>query len=230
MAGQERRGAGVVGARRTLVLSVGGAIAGILAIAAVSVGAVSLTRRAEPTSAAQSPTVRALVGILRVLRRPQTEADRNPDLFNGSSSDGLTPVRSLERLAITTAWGAKVYLVPLVKSSGHGLPLNPARGGLGMSVNGTGGRCCDTAEQVEAGQAYATGIHPRSLIMVVPDGVARVSVALAALGRHATPPVATGRVRSNVVAVRLSYDVEAGRGDLITWYAASGAVIEKIRS
>jgi hypothetical protein len=136
----------------------------------------------------------------------------------------------LQRLAITTAWRAKVYLVPLVKSSGHGLPLNPARGGLGISVNGTGGGCCDTAEQVESGQAYANGSHPRSLIMVVPDGVATVSVALAAVGRHAAPPVATGRVRSNVAAVRLSYGVGAGRGDLVTWYATSGVVIKKIRS
>jgi hypothetical protein len=122
-----------------------------------------------------------------------------------------------------------VYLVPLVKSSAHGLPLNPARGGLGISVNGAGGECCDTAGQVRAGRAYADGVHPSSLIMIVPDGVARVSVTLSALAGHAAPPVVTGRVRSNVMAVRLEYDVEAGRGDLITWYAASGAIVKKIR-
>jgi hypothetical protein len=42
--------------------------------------------------------------------------------------------------------------------------------------------------------------------------------------------VATGRVRSNIAALRLRYNIASGRGDLITWYGASGAVIKKIRS
>jgi len=50
-----------------------------------------------------------------------------------------------------------VYLVPLVKTSARGLPLNPSRGGLGIAVNEPGGGCCETAQQVQAGQAYANG-------------------------------------------------------------------------
>jgi hypothetical protein len=99
-----------------------------------------------------------------------------------------------------------------------------------MSLNGRGGGCCETAQEVEAGKAYANGFHPASLIMVVPDGVARISVGLNAAPGQVPPPVAAARVRSNVAALRLSYDIEAGRGDLITWYAASGAVIKKIGS
>ena len=177
-------------------------------------------------SPAENPKVRALVRILAVFRRPQTATDRRPELFAGSSGAGLTPVRSLQRLAVTTSWGAKVYLVPLVKTSAHGLPLNPARGGLGMSINGRGGGCCDTANQVSAGRSYGNSVHPRGLIMVVPDGVARVSVALAARAGQSAPPVVTGAVRSNVAALWLKYDIMAGAGDLITWYSASGAVIK----
>lgn len=185
---------------------------------------------AKRPSHAQDPKVSALVRILVVLRRPQTRADRQPELFVGSYQAGLTPVRSLQRLATTTSWGTRVYLVPLVKTSAHGLPLNPSRGGLGIAINGPGGGCCDTARQVDAGRAYVNGVHPRSLIMVVPGGVGRISVALSAPYGQRPPAVATVRVRSNIAALRLRYNVEAGRGDLITWYAASGAVIKKIRS
>jgi hypothetical protein len=186
----------------------------------------SAPARVAAPSAVRNPKVRALVRILGVLRRTQTPADRAPDLFADASSDGLTPVRSLQRLATRTSWGARVYLVPLYKTSAHGLPLNPSRGGIGISVNGRGGGCCETAVQVEAGQAYADGIHPWALIMVAPDGVARISVALRGRPGQRPPPIVTGAVHSNVAAVRLRYDAMSGPGDLITWYSASGAVIK----
>jgi hypothetical protein len=203
---------------------------GVVAATFITVsGAMPRPATGAVPSSAQNPNVRALVRILGVLRRRQTRADRAPEVFSGSFSAGLAPVRSLQRLATTTSWGARIYLVPLVKTSPHGLPLNPSRGGIGISVNGRGGGCCETAQHVEHGRAYASGIHPWSLIMVVPDGIAKISVALKAPLDQSPPPVAIGRVRSNVAALRLRYDIRAGSGDLITWYSASGAVIKTIR-
>jgi hypothetical protein len=203
----------------------------IVAAASIALAVTGIAVARTGASAATRPPVqrspvRALVRILGVLRRDQTAVDRDPRLFAGSSSAGMAPVRSLQRLATTTSWGARVYLVPLVKTSAHVLPLNSARGGLGISVNGRGGGCCETASQVEAGHAYANGVHPSALIMVVPDGVARISVALAAAPGARLSAVAVGHVHSNVAAVRLRRDITAGSGDLITWYSTSGAVVK----
>jgi hypothetical protein len=196
---------------------------------AVSAMAAQPTAIAGRAARAQDPKVSALVRILGVLRRPQTHADLQRDPFGDSSAQaGLTPVLSLQRLATTTSWGTTVYLVPLVKTSANGLPLNPSRGGLGISINGSSGACCDTARQVEAGKASVIGEHPWYLIMVVPDSVHRISVALNALRGQRPPPPVTGTVHSNIAAVLLRHTLRPGRGAVITWYAASGAVIKTI--
>lgn len=202
--------------------------AGMLACAGCKL--VARAAASGPVSPAEPAKVQALVRILGVLRRPQTNADRRPGLFVGSSKVGLTPVRSLQRLARTTSWGAKVYVVPMVKTSTHGLPLNSRRGGLGLSMSGSGSSCCETARQVVAGMALTGSLHPASLVMVVPDGVRRISVALGTRPGRTPPPVANERVRSNVAVVRLKRTFVAGSGNLITWYDASGGVIKKIRS
>jgi hypothetical protein len=226
MAGMGRRSSGQ--AKRIVSVAVLGA-AVLVALTVVRVGhssAPAATVSHRPS--VHDPKVRALVRILGVLRRPQTEADRNPTLLReGLRGPGVAPVISLLRLATTTSWGDKVFLVPLVSAPTH-LPLARSRGGLGMfSVNGGGG-CCSTAAQIEGGEDYANGLSPRSLIMVVPDHVARITVRLSApLGRR-QPPIATGRVHANVAVVRLPFDVESGGGDIITWYDASGAIIKRV--
>jgi len=182
--------------------------------------------RAAPTHA---PQVRALVRLLGVLRRPQTPADRSADPFAGAP--GVTPVLSLQRLARTTSRGTKVYIVPLVKSS-FPLPLSPHRGGLGLSLGGRGGGCCETARQVAEGKSYSGWMHPWSLVMVVPDGVSRISVALRAPpGRQSL--IVSGGVRSNVAVVRLKYfkyNTMPGDDDRVTWYAPSGLALKTFRT
>lgn len=78
---------------------------------------------AAGTSQASHPSLRQLTGTLGVLRRPQTQTDRAPQLIteldqqSHSTIDlGLfgRPVASLARLATTAPWGQKIYLVPML--------------------------------------------------------------------------------------------------------------------
>lgn len=204
----------------------------VMAAVLIAVAVLLLARFSAPAATvnhrprARDPQVEALVRILGVLRRPQTERDLNPTLLR-LRGPGLAAVSSLLRLATTTSWGRKVFVVPLVKVPSR-LPLARSRGGLGIYFAHGGGICCETATQLEAGKLYANGLFPRSLIMVVPDQVAKISVKLTVPPGHSQPPIAPGSVHANIAALRLPFDIEPGRGDVITWYDAAGVIVKRV--
>lgn len=143
-----------------------------------------------PTKSASSypPAYRPLTSILGVLRRPQTDADRDPALLKTlrrqahyralSVSDGK-PVIALVRLATVAPWGAKLFLVPyrpLSRRSIAALPAKPrvvaraTRMSLVIySAGTTSGN--QTAAQIHGGRDLATPETRRSdrYVMVLPE-------------------------------------------------------------
>ncbi|MGH2893265.1 MAG: hypothetical protein ACRDPM_08350 [Solirubrobacteraceae bacterium] len=103
---------------------------------AIAVGAFVLLRGADnpkpaPVNRTPGTTIQRLVGILGVLRRPQTSADRGlPDSSRGRPGDAFsaainearsgTPVLRLARLATVAPWGQKIFIDPMT-------PLTAAR-------------------------------------------------------------------------------------------------------
>ena len=192
---------------------------------------------------------RALVDILGVLRRPQTKGDLALPLI-GQLEHGTmligSPVRSLVRRA-TTPWGAQVYLIPMRRPTAQMIArwaaqVQPksAREKIlrereaafarrppfeGLALFGAGGGCCASAAEIEAGKDWQTsGPNPNVLVMVVPDGVAKVRF-LSPIGatRAGSGPV-TVAVHDNVAALRSQTALEGpGR---FTWYGPSGNVIK----
>jgi len=89
-----------------------------------------------------------------------------------------------------------------------------------------GGTCCATAAQIEAGQdSLSSGPSPSSLVLIVPDGVAKVKIALTRKSRTERSLTLTAGVENNIVAFRMPQPVENLAVDRITWYGPSGAVI-----
>jgi hypothetical protein len=223
-------------------------------------------------SPATKAAVRPLTSILGVLRRPQTAADRNAVLtrylrredrnpvFAGNF--GL-PVLSLMRLATGTAWGQRVYVVPFLPPTAaekRRLPRKYRSGGtpttatlqlLPMSGNNVTDFYGDgaTAAVINGGRALGNGAydtkvynHPRQVIMVVPDGVAKVALwyptgSIANHPKHpitpgSTPVVAT--VHDNIAAFiaprrfeRPHHGPFSEAGQEI-WYGPDGKVVKRI--
>jgi len=188
----------------------------------------------SPTHAASLPSSKAsLVGILGVLRRPQTPADRDlgpvrltlEHFVQPHPGSGAAVISGL-RLATVTPWGAKVFLVP-VRSPRQ--PSARATGsseskGLGLAWLSPGAGCCSTAAGIVAGQAWMSGGSGslNYVLVIVPDGVARVTLALA----H---PV-TAAVHGNVAALKVPQPVENLGIHKMTWYGPSGAIVRRFPS
>ncbi len=230
--GQASHGSGWA-SRLVVVVLVGVAMA--LGIGAVVVlhsghrpgGRAPAARRALPLPG------RGLVGILGVLRRPQTPADR--DL--GSALTGIvhhsrvaTPVMSLIRVATVTRDGQKVVLVPMRPQHGgwppgpRGTGSTPGSSGLRLALLAGGGGCCLTPAEIDAGQAwssYGSG-SGNYVVLVVPDGVARVRVAF-------SHPI-TAPVHDNVAVFTVPEAVENPGIYNMTWYGMSGAVVKPFSS
>jgi hypothetical protein len=174
------------------------------------------------------PASRGLVGILGVLRRPQTAADRNlgSDLTRGALILRATvPVMSLARAAGVTVGGRKVVLVPVRPPVGELWPTpGPAGGGstgLRLALFSGGGGCCSTPAEIEAGQAWSSfgSGAGNYVVLVVPDGVARVTIGLT---RRVTVAV-----HDNVAAFRVPQPVENLGVYPMTWFGPSGKVLKK---
>jgi hypothetical protein len=211
-------------------------VAGLLGVAlAIGVGAVVVLHANHPP-AGPAPAVqhalpspaRGLVGILGVLRRPQTPADR--DL--GPSLTAVVhhslvgkPVESLVRVAGVTPDGQRVVLVPMQPRHGS-WPPRPSgpRTGLRLGLFAGGGGCCLTPAAIEDGQAWdsAGGSSGNYVVIVVPDGVARVRVAF-------SHPV-TAPVHDNVAVFSVPKAVENLNIYPMTWFGPSGAVVKRFRS
>jgi hypothetical protein len=163
----------------------------------------------------------ALIDILAVLRRPQAAGDRNaPRPFGRlpSVEDVLgTPIDSLSRLASVAPWGVKAYLVPYAPPTARQIRRLPARvrseirrtARGGLAVIAGHGACCLSAATIEAGHGVLFQADHDRLVVVVPDGVARVT--LGTTGRHGRS--FTAAVRGNVVAFQTSRSAGAAYGN-----------------
>jgi hypothetical protein len=175
------------------------------------------------------PASRGLVGILGVLRRPQTAADRNlgSNLTRGRLiSRAAVPVMSLSRAADVTVGGQRVVLVPVRPAVGRLWPTpGPAGGGptgMRLALFSGGGGCCYTPAEIEAGQAWSSfgGAGGNHVVLVVPDGVARVTI-----GGLARP--VTAAVHDNVAAFSVPKPVENLGVYPMTWLGSSGKVLKR---
>ncbi len=154
----------------------GAAVAVALGVALIVLLAGGQNRASLKTSGNSTipAAARPLTRMLAVLRRPETPADRAVE----SVLRGQNVELSLVRLAAVTPWGEQVVLAP---EQGH--PYDTL-GIYVMSSSGSVGSRA-TANQIEAGHAW-TGEGPGGgpsgrwlrLIVVVPDGVAKVAFLL----------------------------------------------------
>jgi hypothetical protein len=184
-----------------------------------------------------------------VLRRPQTKADLDPALLQELGQRSIsplaalrTPVRSLIRLAAVTPWGDKVFLVPFKRPSRPQIAKLPARlrrrvarwlaragHGLKLGLFAGGGGCCDTTAHIEAAGSWISGgPSPNWLVLVVPDGIARVTVSPAPTQADEHPQAITAAVHNNVAAFEVQQPVEDLYIDKMVWYSPSGSIVKRI--
>ncbi|MGO9793433.1 MAG: hypothetical protein ACLP8S_29085 [Solirubrobacteraceae bacterium] len=209
------------------------------------------TRPSAPAGASTAASAQPLAQILGVLRRPQTKADRDlgSELTSALHSTllvrGGSPVTSLVRLAAVTPWGGDLFLVPIAPPTRQSMARLPAslrasasralanaRQGLTLAVVGERaggfGGCCETADQIKDGDGWILGGHGEFvyLLLVVPDGVARVTVLRPRTpnDEHPLPLVAT--VHDNLAAFWLQRPLKTP-GE-ITWFGPSGNAIKRI--
>jgi hypothetical protein len=229
-----------------LVVGLAAAVAIAIGVGAVVVLHAHPRASAPPATGTQTrPSAKpGLIGSLAVLRRPQTSADLDPALLRrlvsrpAGPGAGLmgTPVRSLIRLATVTPWGERVFFVPtrplnrtaaakvlaatkLPSAARRSVlrQLERQGSGLTLGINGAGGT---TVAQIAAGDDWASsGPSPNTLIVVVPDGVARVTVQLA----HRL----TAIVHNNVAAFEPRQPIENLGVHKMTWYSPSGAIVKR---
>lgn len=258
-----RRTAGRPGVRRGKFGGLGPAAAVALTLL-IGAGALILLgahKRAPSTTTPSTTAVpgrEQLIDIISVLRRPQTKADREAPILSRALMGGIlargTPDVPLVRYATTTPWGEKLYFVPMkpptakplaqlhlpagvisrLRTRGETLGVFSARGG------GGGGTAADIEAgygwQTEgAGRSFAGGSTETRIILVVPDGVAKVAFVLprqsspgqpgAPIYRHAL--TVTVPVHDNVAAVQVDRQCCQGRAPMI-WYAADGHVVRRV--
>jgi hypothetical protein len=217
-----------------------------IAIAGLALGLLGRNHTKPNASAARATSSpQALLDILGVLRRPQTKADLNAALLQTLERQSRTgalpvgePIRPLVRLATVTPQGAKVFLAVFTPPSERAIARLPAplRASetrrladgqgytLALFVN-RGGGCCATAADIEAfGDSQSFG-PPTQFVLLVPDGIAKVTVLLKR-GRllHAV----TATVHSNIAAFGIVNDVSDYVSDRnMIWYGPSGNVVKR---
>jgi hypothetical protein len=132
---------------------------------------------------------------------------------------------SLVRVAAVTRDGQKIVLVPMRPRNGTWPPRpRGPRSGLRLALFAGGGGCCITVAAIEAGQDWSSygGSSRNYVVIVVPDGVARVRVAL-------SHPV-TAPVHNNVAVLTVAQAVENLGIYKMTWYGPSGTVVKRFPS
>ena len=98
---------------------------------------------------------------------------------------------------------------------------------LGLFDSGGGG-CCSRAAGIKAGGDWtSSGPSPHTLILVVPDGVAKVTVLLSPGPASKPSHAVTANVHGNVAAFLSPYAVENLGVDKMIWRAADGHVIKR---
>jgi hypothetical protein len=221
----------------------------------VAVGSAALVLLGKHRAPARTPAVagrQQLINILGVLRRPQTPADLSSRaiqqfLHRPFPINLGTPDIPLIRKAAVTPWDSAVYFIPekppARTSRPSAIPADRTQEGLFVLV-GSGGSCCATAANIErggslqsegAGRSFAGGSTETKLVIVVPDGVARVVFVLPRQPERGSPgaPIYPRSlevgvpVRGNVAAVRVRRECCSGPVPMI-WYAADGHPIKRI--
>ena len=208
----------------------GGHVLSALVVGVVVVVVAAAVLFVHPT--AEHPTASTgegqpgLVQILRVLRRPQTAADRKAERDNASffkhgrlGSRMMTPITSRARVAARLPGGQPLVLMPVKVRPPRASGQAPF---LGLALlNGGGGSCCNSVAEIEAGDAFASsgGAGGNQLVVVVPDGVARVRVKL--------PHPISVDVHNNLAVMQPRSGVENIQQYAMTWYARNGAVIKQ---
>lgn len=201
-------------------LAVGSAGAVALGVALV----VLLTGGQAPVRSTSRPysvpaAARPLVRILGVLRRSPSAADRAAgSTFRGGHIDA-----NLVRVVALTRWKEQLELVPsLTKPATLSLSTLTNQHGREMTI----GFGAYTASQIEQGKAWVRDdfgpFDPRHgirLVIVVPDGVARVAF-VRADGHAVTVPV-----HDNVAFARIT-DFCCGANLKTRWYAPDGRLIK----
>lgn len=236
---------------------------GIAVLALTQIRHHATPRRPSSTATTQAKGRKPLLDILGVLRRPQTSADRNSKLLTrylqgGGSPFQGPPDRALIRRATTTPWGSPVFLVPTAPGSVARLRAVFGRrhlpAALVRTVNGPGERLTEldssgsgggsTAAAIEAGTAiswagagrsFAGGSRQTRIILIVPDGVAKVAFVLPRQADRNDPgaPIyrrsltVTATVHNNVAAVQTDRECCGGLTPMI-WYASDGQIIKRI--
>lgn len=198
-----------------------------------------------------------LIDIIGVLRRPQTKADLAgeqlpPFRYPGSFGlDGI-PDRRLVRYATTTPWGERLYFVALRPTAkqvaSYSRPQlrslfrdRPETLGVFSQSGYDGGGTAATIEahgglETEgAGRNFNEGSTATRLILVVPDGVAKVTFVLSRQPDRGNPYAPTYAhsldvsvpVHDNIAAVQVDRDCCSGRPPMV-WYGPAGQVIKRI--
>lgn len=209
-----------------------------LALAIATVAVITLGHRsqtpARPPSATVPPAARALVSELAVLRRPQTPADLNSSNLNlflqlhgpaDPRQQRGQPIRSLIRLATVTPWGEKVYLVPFLAPDGTAT----------LGVVGNGGSCCATAAGIASNGtgSLSGGPSGNQVLVVVPDGVAKVAILLPRQGIPGEPAykhtlAITVPVHHNIAAFQSTRNADDIGLNHMIWYGPTAKIVRRI--
>jgi hypothetical protein len=215
------------------------------------------------TPSTATPSREQLVRMLGVLRRPQSYADlHSPAIARVlampspvAGAGGGTPDVPLIRRAATTPWGAGVFIVPMKPPTAASSAALKAQApkwaisqlshhgeGIYLQV-GSGGACCSTAADIRAGhdmitegagRNFAGGSTQTRLVLLVPDGVAKVQFVLPRQPSRNSPgsPIysnasrITVPVQGNVAAVQVKRELMGAAVPMI-WYSSDGHVITR---
>jgi len=236
------------------------AAAGAVIVALAALALLGRGGGGHPASTAAASPRDRLVATLAVLRRPQTSADLGlPELSRAHTNHPAfrpmlgTPDRPLIRLASTAPWGAKVYLVPFRPLARRRIPsgwtayaplrVRSHRGEAITVLGGPGGHGSTlfgfTAADIAQGRAVVDesgnghARHAIRFLVVVPDGVAKVAVAVTRGPRRT----------KNATIEKVLFDEAVPRGNVVafqqlgakpatpwgmTWLTARGKVIKRI--
>jgi len=230
----------------------------------IGVGALILlgSHKRSTTERPAASGTQQLTAILGVLRRPQTKADLNQKVLSqlqGSSPFLGKPDLPLVRFATTTPWGERLYFVPMkpltaqqlaslrhrfARISAHDLAHLRAQGETLSVFSSQGGGGAANAATIQAGKAmayegagraFAGGATRTKLILVLPDGVAKVQFVLprqpqpSVPGAHIYPSSTkvTVRVRDNIAAAEVPRNLPGVAVPMI-WYSPDGQVLKRL--
>ena len=256
------RGWSAVGVRVIPVLL---AVLVTLAIAVLALTEIRHHAPRRAVSSAAVSGRKQLIDILAVLRRPQTKADlglNRASLPHAGVFIGA-PDLSMVRFATVTPWGEKLFLVPFkpptrqslaaaerqfpqrdrtqlartfarLASRGETLGVYSRKGG-GGGVPASFIEARGELSTEGAGHEFAGGSTRTRLILVVPDGVAKVVFVLPRqpAGAQNGAPIYPHSLRvavpvhSNIAAVQVDRQCCTDQLPMI-WYAADGHVVKRI--